>query len=437
MGLNKFSIKLFMFLCLITLAGFGFVWSMYSSQLIITNVVLLGIFISLFFYVLSYINKTNKDLNQFIKSIHYLDNVPSSINSDLSHGKLQITYNSIIDQLKDSWLAKESEQQHLKFVLEHIGVGIISFDLNGNVELFNKSAQELFGLKHLDNIYQLNSIKENFADDLLSLKTEKTKIFSFNGKLEQYKILVRSTEIKIENRKLKLVSFQNIKTQLEESEIDAWQKLIRVLTHEIMNSVTPIKSLTYSMQKSLIENSNQNTESILKGLNAIENRSKGLLGFVESYKNLTQIHKPNYERVEVKLMFEHIQSLFEKELNENKVNLTLKVSSDCSLITDRELLSQILINLIKNSIYALENSTVKNINLECESKHENICIKVNDNGKGIPEEIIDKIFIPFYTTRENGSGIGLSFARQVMVMLNGNIEVKSVPNKKTEFILNF
>ncbi|NOQ27423.1 MAG: hypothetical protein GQ564_18830 [Bacteroidales bacterium] len=436
---NKYSIKLFVFLVSLCLTGLGFFWSLFSSQLIITNIVFLAAFISGFLFLLKYLNKTNQDLNQFLSSIQYLDNVPSKKHTDLSHGQLNLTYHKIIDQLKDVWIAKESERQYFEFVLEQIGIGILSFNNQGEIEIYNRAASEIFGIRNLKNIKELEIIKKDFAEELTDLKSNQDKLLNFNGKLEQLKVLVRAVDLKIKDKSVRLISLQNIKTQLEESELEAWQKLIRVLTHEIMNSVTPIKSLTYSMQKSLSSNPEMNKDNILKGLSAIENRSKGLLEFVESYKNLTQIPKPNYERVQIIDLFQNIKSLFEEDFELDNIAFNQRItSSDISLIADEKLLSQVIINLIKNSIYALEGQMKKSIELIAEiTDKERVCIRVVDNGKGIPEEVIDKIFVPFYTTRENGSGIGLSFARQVMVMHNGNIQVQSLPNIKTEFSLFF
>lgn len=435
---NRFSIKLFVYLILLSLLGFGFYWSIYSSQLIITNIVFLFFFLISFFLLLNYLNKTNRDLNQFLHSIQFMDNVPSNTSSELSQQQLNLTYHRIIDQIKDAWATKESEHQYFKYVLEEIGIGIITYDDLGNVDLFNRAAKKLFGIERLDNVEKLNSLKINLLDELNSLNSGSTKLIKFSGKVENIKILVRAVDLIIENKKIRLISFQNIKTQLEQSELEAWQKLIRVLTHEIMNSVTPIKSLTYSMQKSLMDSDSKESEQILKGLAAIENRSRGLLEFVESYKNLTQIPKPNYERLQIEKLFQEIENLFKKDLERKKISLFTEIDpKSISIIADGKLLMQVLINLVRNSVSALETAENKKIKLSAEIINDSkTCIKVYDNGKGISDEVIDKIFVPFYTTRIGGSGIGLSFARQVIVMHNGTIEVESKEGAYTEFIIN-
>jgi len=179
--------------------------------------------------------------------------------------------------------------------------------------------------------------------------------------------------------------------------------------------------------------------NILKGLNAIENRSKGLLGFVESYKNLTQIPKPNYERINILNLLNDIIKLFEDDFKFNNIEIDLSIeTNDLTIIADSKLISQVIINLVKNSMYALSESKIKKISLKCfKSSLNKVCVSVRDSGKGISEDILDKIFVPFFTTRNNGSGIGLSFARQVMVMHNGSIEVQSTTNETTSFNLYF
>ncbi|OFX83965.1 MAG: hypothetical protein A2W99_03575 [Bacteroidetes bacterium GWF2_33_16] len=439
MGLNKYGLKLFFHLSLISLSGFGFYWSIFSEQLIITNFVFLGIFFILFIYNYRYLTKTNRDLGQFIESIDFLDNVPSGKITDLSQEKLHKAYTKVIDQLKESWIKKETDKQFFKFILENIGIGVLSYTKTGEIELYNKAAKEIFGIRNLVNISGLDILKEGVSKELTNLKPGKTALINFEGKIEKQKLLAHSTKIVIDGKSLFLITLQNIKTQLEESELEAWQKLIRVLTHEIMNSVTPIKSLTYSMHKSLLDEKQHDIGNIIKGLKAIENRSKGLLGFVDSYKNLTQIPKPTYERVNVNSLFESALVLFKDELQSKAIIVRTTVKPvDLTILADEKLVSQVIINLIKNSIYALENSKNKKLNLTGNIEDNGkIIITVSDTGKGIPDGILDKIFVPFFTTRDKGSGIGLSFARQVMVLHNGSINVQSNVDKYTKFCLSF
>lgn len=441
MGSGKYSVKLFIYLVSLSLLGFGFFWSFSSSQLIITKLVIGILFLVFFIFLLKYLNKTNRDLLKFLEAIKYVENISLKGLSGLSFDQLNITYNEITNQLKDAWLAKEFQHQYFQYTLENIDVGIISFDKTGKIEILNKAAKSILGIRKLNHIDNLNTEIGQIGEELKSLVPGQSKIIKLNTTIDQLHILVKSSNLKIGEKQIRLVSLQDIKTQLEQSELEAWQKLIKVLTHEIMNSVTPIKSLTYSMQKVLgSTNENKNLdESLIKGLNAIEKRSKGLLDFVESYKNLTQIQKPVYERVQIKSLVENVTQLMSKELE--KYNITIKIEmnpEDISIIADEKLVTQVIVNLILNSLKALEGKNNKILKIESSSLEKNkVYIKISDNGKGISPEILDKIFVPFFSTYENGSGIGLSFARQVMVLHNGRIDVQSNTEKGTVFTLSF
>jgi len=444
MKLNSFSFKLFVLLLLTSFAGFSFFWSLGSSQLIITKLVFALIFVLLFIYIIRYINKTNRDLNKFLETIQYPDYILNENTSGLSYSQLDETYHKITEQLKKSWTEREKQQLYFKYTLENIPVGVLAFDTDGNVEFCNQTAKNIFNVIQLKHLSKLGKAGEK----LLNIKPRHTTILNIESHLEKLKILAQSVQIKQDNKSINIITLQNIKTQLEESEIEAWQKLIRVLTHEIMNSVTPIKSLTYSMQKKLSseDQSKVDKETISKGLNAIETRSRGLLNFVESYKNLTQIPKPAYQRVYIQQLFDNIIELLLSELEEHKIKMKkILIDEEISVIADEKMITQVLINLIRNAVKAMnENEAVpadrqeKNIELKADYYNENkVLIQVKDNGSGIPEEILDKIFIPFFSTTEGGSGIGLSFARQVMILHNGRITVNSSLGEGATFSLYF
>lgn len=433
---DKFSFKLFIYLVVLSTLGFLFFWSFSSSQLIITRLVFALIFILFFVFLLRYINRTNRDLVQFLESIQYLDNVSSGTSSDLSFGQLHTTYHKITDQLKKAWIEKEQEHQYFQYTLENIAVGVLSFNENGNIEIFNKTAKDLLGVDKLENISELNVIGEK----LISLKPNESRLIKQDTSIDQLTILAKASSLKIGINKLKLITLQDIKTQLEQSELEAWQKLIKVLTHEMMNSVTPIKSLTYSMQKMLKSDDEQvkKNENLEKGLKAIEKRSKGLLDFVESYKNLTQIQKPSYQRIVVRQLVNTIHQLFKEEFEKQNIQFKKEIPADLSTIADEKLISQVIINLIQNSMKAFGNQPEKIIEIKAiQTTNNKLIISLRDNGDGIDPEIMDKIFVPFFSTREEGSGIGLSFARQVMVLHNGIIDVKSKKGRGAEFTLRF
>ncbi|MEE4198088.1 MAG: ATP-binding protein [Bacteroidales bacterium] len=395
------------------------------------------VFILLFIHTFRYITKTNRDLNIFLETIQSPDYILNDKTSDLSYHQLNKTYHKITEQIKNSWIEKEKQQQYFRYTLEHIPIGVIAFDKEGKLEFYNSWAKTILNFNHLDNIRQLGRIGE----ELLKIKSKEPRLIPLASHLENLKLLAQAVQIKLDQKQIHIVTLQNIKTQLEESEIEAWQKLIRVLTHEIMNSVTPIKSLTYSLLGRLnaSENPDSGKDSLLKGLTAIEKRSRGLLNFVESYKNLTQIPKPVYQRIVIHQLFDSVTELLDSDLNKNRIRIQKKiVPHDLTIVADEKLVVQVVINLIRNAMIALASIEEKTIELLADKIDDTRTrVQVKDHGHGIPEEVVDKIFIPFFSTTEGGSGIGLSFARQVMILHHGRIEVQSSPGDGTTFSLYF
>jgi signal transduction histidine kinase len=246
-----------------------------------------------------------------------------------------------------------------------------------------------------------------------------------------------------------LVAFQDIHAELEEKEIESWQKLIRVLTHEIMNSITPISSLASTVNTMLIDDNGEkplireldesDVESIKQALDTVQNRSQGLLNFVDIYRNLTRIPKPNFRYFPISECFDRVEQLLKPKIESHNIVCSRKVfPQDLMLTADPDLLDQVIINLVLNSIDAVKNAVNSKISLVAYSNQNNkITIEVQDNGTGIKQDIIDKIFFPFFTSKENGSGIGLSLSRQIMHLHKGSIWVKSKPGEGSVFTLTF
>jgi nitrogen fixation/metabolism regulation signal transduction histidine kinase len=343
-------------------------------------------------------------------------------------------------------IEKEAEHHYFQNTIEHVGIGLISFNDAGQTELYNKAARELFKLEFVRNIQELNKSIPGISELLFSLKQKHSKMIKAVSGDEILKLSIRKTVFKIQDKTVNLVSFQNIRTELEEEEIEVWKKLISVLTHEIMNSVAPIKSLTNTMIKMFEKNrpSDTNEESeynvdTLMALKAIQKRSKGLLNFVETYKNLTKVPNPVFQYIELKSLIHEIIILMDSELQLNNISLTSEVNpANLKVNADERLITQVIINLIKNSIESVNKEKNGKIQIKAfiSSQSETI-IQVIDNGTGIAADLIDKIFIPFFTTKEHGSGIGLSLSRQIMKLHGGTISVFSKYGIETIFTLIF
>jgi signal transduction histidine kinase len=247
---------------------------------------------------------------------------------------------------------------------------------------------------------------------------------------------VQKSLFKLENKSYWLISFQDINSELDKKELDAWQKIIRVLTHEIMSSISPVTSLSEHLLNK-IQNPHKNlTEDLAEGLEIIKTRGEGLMEFVRHYHSLTHLPTPQLEELQLGPFLEKIVNLIEPECQKNNITLTLEMMEPVQCSMDPRLIEQVLLNLIRNSIQALEEIPKgKGITVFAGSDVTGTQISVRDNGCGIDIENMDNIFIPFYTTRTKGSGIGLSFAKQIMRLHNGRISVKSDPGKGAEFIL--
>jgi nitrogen fixation/metabolism regulation signal transduction histidine kinase len=261
---------------------------------------------------------------------------------------------------------------------------------------------------------------------------------------------VNSSTLKLVDKELKIITFQDIKHELDKKELESWQKLIRILNHEIMNSLAPIMSTATTIRSylsrdnvsdSAISNQHWNRvlEKTISGLSIIYERSEGLKSFVENYKTLNTLPQPTPTTFTIKALFENCKLLLGEELQTYHIKFISEVlTPDMELTADKSLIQQILLNLLKNSIESL--SETENVNKAIKLNAFNnddgkTIIQVSDNGKGILPEIIDQIFIPFFTTKEQGSGIGLSLSKQILHLHNGTISVYSVPDHETVFTI--
>jgi two-component system nitrogen regulation sensor histidine kinase NtrY len=444
---NRFSVKVIIRIMFIALTGYLFTLSLGKDNLIVTKFALVVIWIIQILDFIHYVNKTNRLLNQFLQSLKYRDFVNNPAEKDKSFKELNLSYNAIINEIKEAKIETASQHQYMQNTIENLGVGVITFDESGDVELINRAARDILGIRQLKNIHSLQSLKAGLPTTLLNLPLNQPKLITLEKDNEQLKLSLKRIHFRIRGRPIQLISIQNIKSELEEEELEAWQKLIRVLSHEIMNSVTPVKSLTntiinmfekHGTAKPVRELNDKIIRNSLDGLHAIENRSKGLLNFIESYRKLTRLPKPQLKMIGVAELFTSIINLMEVQIAEYGVTIETDVTpEDLTLYCDERLINQVLINLVTNSLQALQGKPNGRINLAGSQNKDEILLKVSDNGPGIPPEILDKIFIPFYTTRENGSGIGLSLSKQLMRQHNGTITVHSVPDEQTVFTLKF
>jgi len=387
-----------------------------------------------------YLNAINKKLENFflfcLSGEVTSSNVRRSKKDEFS--PLYMYFDLINDKLEQARLKNELQNNYFKTIVDETAVGLISFKADGSVELFNEAAKKIFGIQVLRNLRKLNNIKDGFSEMLIDMASNDRKLISLIHEGELIQLATKKVKFKAMNEELHLVSFQNIKPELEEREIESWQKLIRVLTHEIMNSMTPILTLVGSITKKLRRKDLQEVvepqeitsdvlQKTVKGLDLIDSRGKGLITFVQNYRSIVRLPKPDFRILNVKDLFLRIASLFETVFAETGIELKITCHQSVFINADGTLLEQVLINLVKNSSEAFEDTTSPSIELKANSVQDQVVIQVCDNGRGIPQELVEDVFTPFFTTKQSGSGIGLSLSRQIIRLHGGSMTVQSMP----------
>ncbi len=396
------------------------------------------------------VNKTNSDLEKFFSSVQDHDSsVRFSENTkNNTFRKLHDRMNNINTIIQNVKIENERTSHFLQSVVSHVDIGLLSFDINGRIEIYNRAAKRYFDVQQPQQLSSLKTTNDELFKIINNIKPGQEILHKMKIDNLLQSILVKATELRFESNVIKLVSFQDITSELDKKELDSWQRLIRVLTHEIMNSISPITSLTsvisgYFKKKDaddpipleLIDN--QIVYKTLSGLNTIEETGKGLLDFVDKYRSLTSLPEPDLSEFAINSLFAKCKILMESALP-NNIKITSGVyPDDLTLVADYAQLEQILINLIKNATEALSDTKDGKIHLKASGADDSILIQIEDNGIGISNDIIEDIFVPFFTTKENGSGIGLSLSKQIMQNHSGTISVNSVPDKGSVFTLKF
>ena len=420
---------------------------LYASIFLVSLIIIYQI-ISL----IRYIEMTNRRLSQFLQSIRYADFSQSFSIKGLgsSFQELNQTFSDVMQDFRKIRKEKEEQYQYLQTVVQHVGVGLIAFYEDGEIELMNSAARRLLNKPKLRRIQQMKSISTALPQTIMKLKAGQHTMLKIhlNGDLMQ--LAIYGTQFMLRDRMITLVSIQNIRSQLEESEMDAWQKLIRVLTHEIMNSITPISSMAGSV-KEILNDMQPEFQKISNGdllecyndintaVQTIQKRSEGLLQFVEAYRSLTRLPSPKFEEFSVAELFIRVKKLMDEEFKERNIQFKCQTIPDhLKLTADPAMIEQILINLLKNASDAVHDQESPQIEIKGFTDEKGrIVIKVNDNGPGISEDLQEKIFVPFFTTKKSGSGIGLSLSRQIMRLHHGNISVQSNTQNYSTFTLTF
>jgi two-component system nitrogen regulation sensor histidine kinase NtrY len=396
------------------------------------------------------VNKTNADLEKFFSSVQDHDSSVrfSEEAKNNSFRRLHDKMNHLNTVIQNAKIENERTSQFLQSVVDHVDIGLLSFDMNDRIEIYNKAAKRYLNVQQPRQLSSLKILNDEIFNIINTIKPGQEILHKMKIDSLLQSILIKATELKFESNVIKLVSFQDITNELDKKELDSWQKLIRVLTHEIMNSISPITSLTSVISGYFKKKDDENPvlpekinhqiiSKTLSGLNTIEETGKALLNFVDKFRSLTSLPKPDLSKFPIDSLFRKCKLLMESSISNNiRINASV-YPGDIALVADYAQVEQVLINLIKNASEALSNKKNGTIQLKALYSEDGTIIQVEDNGIGISSDIIEDIFVPFYTTKEDGSGIGLSLSKQIMQNHNGTISVNSSSNKGSIFTLKF
>jgi nitrogen fixation/metabolism regulation signal transduction histidine kinase len=394
---------------------------------------------SIYLYVTSF----NRKFVHFLESVRYSD-FAIKFRSDNEMGptfkELNQQFNEVLGAFRQARAEKETNLQYLNAIVQHIGTGLISFDAHGQVSLINNAALRMLGIYRLRQLIELRDTHPRLYELLSNLETGVRELYNTPN---DQPLAVQGTSMQLQGTWVRIVALQNIRTELNQKEVEAWQNLTRVLRHEIMNSMTPILSLVGTMRLIVnedIEKSTTDQEAVgdlKEALQTLEKRSQGMMQFVNAYRDFTTLPKPNLAQVEVRELIRDVVQLLQVNLSTAGVQCQVEVTPEnLSVRADCDQIQQVLINLIKNALEAFSTQPAPLIKLNAyTSENQSAVIEVIDNGDGIEPEALEKIFIPFYTTKKTGSGIGLSLSRQILQQHGGQLTAHSQVGQGTVFSL--
>ena len=353
-----------------------------------------------------------------------------------SDNMLNMSLNRIKDILVHARMETIQREKYYEDILDRVGTGVLVINAKGNVYQINRSALRMFGLPVVTHVNQLSVIDRTVSRTILALKSGEKQQLSFSTERGVSNLSVDASEMIVRDTPLRIIAMNDVHEELDEKENESWIRLIRILTHEIMNSVAPITSIS----DSLLSKKESIPVSAQEGIEVIRTTSRGLVRFVESYRQLTRIPAPNCRPFYLRPFLERMRTLA-LQGQEKSVPVSIEIDvepTDLLLYADEDQSGQVVLNLLKNALQALSGEGQGEIRIEArEAERGAIVVDVSDNGKGMPAEVAENVFVPFFTTKQDGSGIGLSLSRQIMRLHGGSLILKSTRPEGTVFRLTF
>ena len=447
MASKNFYIRLILQILVITatslLLAFSVVKSWYVSLFFTTLFLVVQVF-----SLITFINSTNRKIAYFFDAIKNEDftlRFPERVTIK-SFKELNRSLNRVNGLIQEVHLQLQIRENYYQEILKQANIGIMTFNERGHILFANPTLERLLNYTPLNHIKQLGQIDSGLYEIFKPFKPFERKLFQLTNEREQKQLALKCTPMTLNNTPLLLMVAQDIHHELDEKETDSWIRLIRVLTHEIMNTITPITSISESILKHFqtvgegpVSEVGPNVmASSIKGLEVIREQGADLMDFVQSYRSFLNVPKPDKALVQARRLFEKAQVLTARGTMDHIKIEWQSDPSDLELYIDEKQLIQVLINLVKNAVHSLEDGPEGTIKVRAGiAPNGNKYIEVADDGPGIPEELIDEIFVPFFTTKEKGTGIGLSLSKQIMQQHGGSLKLHSVPGRETTFTLLF
>jgi nitrogen fixation/metabolism regulation signal transduction histidine kinase len=434
-------------LTIFALASACSVWFYNDQSYVLMAVSLLFLMITAI-NIFNYFNRVNEWMKFFITGIENEDTglkIPEKSgnkNIDALYKSMD-RLNNLLQKTKIEISAKE---HYFRSIINKSNTGLFSVNESGRIENINPAANKLTGLQEYFHINSLSNIDKSLPGFILRASEKKQQSAIFENKYGQ-KLNFNLSEINIDGEKYILVAVNDISKELDSREVDAWIKLARTLAHEIMNNITPITTLSkvisgYFMQnEKIIEAENITDKTVantIKGLNIIEERSLALMNFVQNYRKFTKLPQPDIQNINLSDILENSITIIKSYPNSEKIKILKNIPSGIFIYSDDKLISQVIINILKNAYEALinkESIEQPSISISLKKSGNNVSIEISDNGNPIPNEIKEQIFVPFYTTKEKGSGIGLSLSKQILLQMNGDIVLKKSDKQLTTFVI--
>ena len=445
MSSKNFYLNIVLRTILLAVSALTIGWLLFGRGLYTMTSVFALIFFIQIVELINYLNRTNRKIAFFFDAVR---NDDSTLHFPVNTGnksldELNESLNKLNELIKTIKFGLQEQEQYFKTILEQVSIGVITINQSGNIFLSNSAARHLLNREQLTHVNQLIQVDIKLFLALKDLRPGDHKLISFNSSTGTVQLSMKSTAFITADQNFQLVAIQDIKNEMETKELESWIKLIRVLTHEIMNTIAPITSLSQTIS-GYFRNldgkipDQKTISNTVKGLEIINERGNGLISFVENYRQLTRLPKPQKKKIALNQFLESTVTLLQVDPKNEKTQIEWECKpAELEIIADEKQIAQVLINLVKNADEALKDQENGKISIKAEiNKNDRTQISVTDNGLGIPGDLLDKIFVPFFSTKENGSGIGLSLSRQIMQMHGGTLKVESQP-QRTSFTIVF